>query len=89
MACLDGRGKDIYTTIPLMEEILHQLVDSLSTIYRILYIPGGYIAGFLPTVCHHHWSPILSWVAEELVFGAPIGPDREGHANIQRMSLWS
>ena len=30
-----------------MEEILHQLIGSLSTIYRVLYIPGG--AGFLPS----------------------------------------
>ena len=34
----------------LMSEILHQLIGSYPTIYRILYIPGG--AAFLPsTVC--------------------------------------
>ena len=33
----------------LMEEILHQLISSLSLIiYKVLYIPGG--GGFLPTV---------------------------------------
>ena len=36
----------------LMSEILHQLIGSYPTIYRILYIPGG--AAFLPsTVCLH------------------------------------
>ena len=30
-----------------MEEILHQLIGSLSHFYRVLYIPGG--AGFLPS----------------------------------------
>ncbi len=40
-------------TILLMEEILHQLVDSLSTINRVLYIAGG--AGFLPSTVSLSW----------------------------------
>ena len=66
-------GKKLATTIItpklllilLMEEILHQLVGSLSHCYAwfYVYIPGGFLAGFLN---HQHYdvrgkhpSPVL------------------------------
>ena len=40
------------TKLLLMEEILLQLIASLSHFYRVLYIPGG--AGFLPSAVRIH-----------------------------------
>ena len=56
-------AKESLQMLPLMEEILHQLIGSYPIIYRALYIPGG--AGFLPSTVlqeiRYFFLEVLCW----------------------------
>ena len=70
------------SVILLMEEILHQLIDSLSHHLKgfIQYIPGG--AGFLPSTVCLKWlgnHPFLDVFAASVIFFELPEPDGKTH----------
>ena len=60
----DGQSFQNHPVILLMEEILHQLVCSLSHYLQEFYIPGG--AGFIPST--------VTWVCQSCMFGYVLDP---------------